>query len=139
MKRIKQEDSKGCGLACLAMVTGESYAEVKRKARNLYLCGMLDFNLFQYLYDEVGMFVRLVRKLNYVTDETRRWWPPEPFAELHIAKVVKSVDSTTEHYVVMDSEGKVVDPEDPEVERTLGDYLKVTWVAGLSGNAGNCL
>ena len=32
MRRIEQEDSTGCGLACIAMLAGTTYKKVKRKA-----------------------------------------------------------------------------------------------------------
>ena len=32
IKRILQEDATGCGLACIAMIVGETYAEVKKIA-----------------------------------------------------------------------------------------------------------
>jgi ABC-type bacteriocin/lantibiotic exporter with double-glycine peptidase domain len=31
MKLIKQKDTTGCGLACVAMITGQTYNQVKRK------------------------------------------------------------------------------------------------------------
>ena len=30
MKRVKQEDEAGCGIACVAMVTGKKYRQTKR-------------------------------------------------------------------------------------------------------------
>lgn len=32
IKRILQEDATGCGLACVAMIVGETYADVKKVA-----------------------------------------------------------------------------------------------------------
>lgn len=32
IKRILQEDATGCGLACIAMIVGKTYAEVKKTA-----------------------------------------------------------------------------------------------------------
>ena len=32
IKRILQEDATGCGLACIAMIVGETYADVKKVA-----------------------------------------------------------------------------------------------------------
>lgn len=32
IKRILQEDATGCGLACVAMIVGKTYAEVKKMA-----------------------------------------------------------------------------------------------------------
>jgi len=32
IKRILQEDATGCGLACVAMIAGKKYAEVKKLA-----------------------------------------------------------------------------------------------------------
>jgi len=38
MNRIIQEDNTGCGLACVAMVTGKSYQEIKLLAIHLNIC-----------------------------------------------------------------------------------------------------
>lgn len=36
MKRIRQKDGTGCGIACVAMVVGESYATVMKVARDIF-------------------------------------------------------------------------------------------------------
>ena len=30
IRRVQQEDEKGCGIACVAMVTGKTYAQAKK-------------------------------------------------------------------------------------------------------------
>jgi len=36
MQRIRQEHATGCGIACVAMVTGTTYAKVLAEARGLF-------------------------------------------------------------------------------------------------------
>lgn len=38
MKRIIQDDNTGCGFACVAMVTGKTYQEIKQCAIGLNIC-----------------------------------------------------------------------------------------------------
>ena len=36
LKRIRQKDGTGCGIACVAMVVGESYSTVMKVARDIF-------------------------------------------------------------------------------------------------------
>jgi hypothetical protein len=118
---VQQEDPYGCGIACIAMITGRSYAEAKASLphpEHLVRTGMP----FKYLSD-----------IGYVVDSPTyeaKTWPPEPFAGMHLCEVHVG-DAPHGHMVVMLADGAVLDPLTTE-PRTLRDYEAVYIVAAIT-------
>lgn len=117
---VGQEDSFGCGIACVAMITGQGYADVKAALPDP-----------EYLV-KTGMPFRHLSDLGYVVDNPRHeatTWPPEPFAELHLCEVHVG-DAPHGHMVVMLGDGSVLDPLTTDGRR-LTDYEAVYIVAAV--------
>src|SRR4051794_20631341 len=96
INHILQEDSHGCGLACLAMITGQSYQQVKADFANWDQRGVCDFEIIAYLgergYSWNWMYPACSYKRDVFPDGTwkthmREVWPPPLWANLHIASV----------------------------------------------------
>lgn len=135
---VRQEDPRGCLVACVAMVTGHSYQSAREWFANIGKTfagpdgGLLDIDVMAYL----GTY-------GYAYDRRYRWWganrPREnwtkPFAPAHIVAVA----SNGAHAVVMTREGFVFDPADDHASRvaaglppkTLADYSNVEYVLGV--------
>jgi hypothetical protein len=126
LRWVQQEDDAGCGIACGAMVTGKSYHEVKEELRNLYHGGLYPKHLDDYLFEQ-GFFIRRHYKWNRVTQVVREW-PSYP-APLCIACVVANTEADELHLVVV-LNGVVYDPATISI-KSLDEYIRVEWVAGL--------
>jgi hypothetical protein len=131
---VRQEHDYGCGIASLAMVTGDTYDNVRGwllanwpggtqtpdewlTKRGIHK-GIADYYLAAHGY--VWRTVYSGWKLAP--------WPPEPFAPVHLACVQQP--SNNSHYVVMRSDGAVLDPLDGEHKR-LTDWPSVYNVQGI--------
>lgn len=131
---IRQKDPYGCALACLAMVTGKAYEEVRAafvghdfgvSTRELRTGGISYVAVDGYLSDH-GYAVRRLARYDPVLNLHRDPWPVEPFAPVHVCEVITSMG----HSVVMLADGTVLDPNREEPGR-LSDYAAVNYVAGV--------
>lgn len=127
---VKQEDSHGCGIACLAMVTGKTYTEIRSwfKRPDFSKEGVTFYEVDHYL-TEHGYAV--ARKWQVTQNEERNKrrdiWPALPFADVHICSVR---NEHSQHFVVMLADGMVLDPLF-NTPRTLADYVEVCNVAAI--------
>lgn len=130
VKWVRQEDSHGCGVACLAMLTAKTYAEVRAwfKRPDFSREGMTFHEVDHYL-TEHGYAV--ARKWQFTQNEEknkrREVWPVEPFAEVHICSVR---NEHANHFVVLLADGKVLDPLFA-APRTISDYVEVSNVTAV--------
>lgn len=131
------EPSGGCGIACLAMLTGVNYVQLTISAPKFCAtCGVAYQDMFDYLAEQ-GYSLRVVNRVNAATKALRTPWPPKPFADKHLVMLYQTradflVGEEEAHYVVMDDKGVVYDPALPEfVKKRLRDYYRVEWVAGV--------
>lgn len=65
IKTVIQEEISGCGIACVAMLAGQSYAEAKRKANQLGI-----FSEDEKLWSETGHVRRLLKEYGIKASET---------------------------------------------------------------------
>ena len=99
IQRVQQEDRSGCVLACVAMLSGLSYAEVRSawvgysKRREWRLC-CLGAGL------TAGERNALVIRLGVTIDASR----------IRIVNVQPGIGG---HAVVVDDDGSIIDPESP--------------------------
>lgn len=125
IKWVGQEDTHGCVLAALAMLTGQTYAEVKAGFTDWSGGISLIFDGFTYLAEH-GYAVAPKYIHYHPLKENRDPWPVAPFADVHLCEVLTS----RAHAVVLLSNGTVLDPITPE-PRKLSDYVKVNVIAGV--------
>jgi hypothetical protein len=130
IRHVRQEDPWGCGPACLAMVTGHNYREVRdwftvfawqnaqkdgrvladdaRKAveaNDFSRSGITHWEIERYLAEHG--YASALRWEEVRTGEARPVWPLPPFAEAHIC-CVQTVSGG--HFVVWLPDGRVLDP-----------------------------
>lgn len=135
MKLVRQKHARGCGVAALAMLTGDDYDAVAvyfrgidLDAKGLYLCGLDD-----YLVDRGYAIARKKRYLGFFGGDgapPREPWPPAPFADVHLCEVEVYEKAPVYHFVVMLRDGAVLDPL-ADGPRRLSDYHRVNSVAGV--------
>lgn len=135
---IRQEHDYGCGLASLAMITGQTYEEVRLWLLDHWPGGQGDHVPEEWLVKRgihSGIAEYFLGAHGYVwrtvySGWAQKPWPPEPFAPVHLAMVRQP--SGNSHYVVMRSDGVVLDPMTDE-PRSLADWEKVDNVQGIWG------
>lgn len=129
---VRQGDGWGCVIASLAMVTGQTYAEVKCDLHPAaYLpregsSGGLPFSDALAYLAERGYASILRYRHCHVAAADREVWPPKPFADVHLCEVLASCS----HCVVMLADGSVLDPWRGHVP-SLAAYDRVIGVAGV--------
>lgn len=108
VEHVRQEDPGGCGLACVAMVTGRSYAEVRR------IWVMNGGDESKLASAQEGLTNRDISDMLYLCDpllpgarstdrvEVIPFWNP----------IIRSVrrGARQSHWVVVDGDGTVLDP-----------------------------
>ena len=127
---VKQEQKKGCVIACAAMVTNQTYKEVARWfAADLDADGVSLSHARAYVCDR-GFAVVLTQAFasGDVTASNRRML--RPFADIHILRVLPCVDSEIGHALVMDEAGRIFDPE-AAGEQDAESYYFVDQVLGF--------
>ncbi len=109
IKLVKQEDKSGCTIACIAMVLGKTYAEVKKDFISGFVKdGMHTDQYCNYISDH-GFDVLQKGVIWRSSNTFGRNWVLEPFAPVHILRSKWRFD-TTEHAMVMDAAGRIYCP-----------------------------
>lgn len=112
MNRVQQEDTDGCGVACLATLGGVDYATVRRDFPELPSGGLSEVQMLHWL-NERGWWYR-------------RWWvqaPVEPLASMALALVKEGKGG---HWVVI-VDGAVLDPARNPAP-PLASYAVFKWI-----------
>jgi hypothetical protein len=106
---VKQKHKKGCGIACLAMATNQSYDDVVKNFINDFdNDGMTSELVTEYLGD-LGYSVIQKGIIYYNHKDSLKDEIIKPFAPVHIVSIKLKIDSTW-HFVVMDINGKFFCP-----------------------------
>lgn len=129
MNHVRQEEPFGCGIACVAMVAGTTYAEVRALLGDWWTGrtrGMTHYVVFELL-SHLGFACINSWHTNQLNYRPREPWPPEPLADVHIVMVNVSGGS---HFVVWLRDGTVWDP-DRAGPQSLSDYPPPSQVIGI--------
>jgi len=130
VSRVQQEEPYGCGIACLAMVIGKTYQDVRSWFKNeKFDRGISTWELDMYLCEH-GYAVARKYPLtqNVVTNQPRDVWPVEPWADVHIWQV--RTLSNTSHFIVLLRDGTVLDPFDGN-RKSFGDYQMIENITAI--------
>lgn len=111
IKLIKQKHSKGCGIACIAMVCGKSYDKI---ANDLFgklgkVDGMYLSDAQNYLKKHKYITTKTIYPLS-LSDGEKYEEVIKPTCFAHICQVKVFKDSPTDHFIVMDGKGILFDP-----------------------------
>ncbi|HEY1268931.1 MAG TPA: cysteine peptidase family C39 domain-containing protein [Candidatus Binatia bacterium] len=130
MKIVLQEDETGCGLACVAMIAGKTYPEVKQTAAQLGI-RVKD----KKLYSDTQYVRRLLRRFRIETSPAEKpfaSWDALPDRALLSIKYHKENDRPMWHWVVFErNEGQaaVLDPAKYMLHHRRTDFgaMKPKW------------
>jgi ABC-type bacteriocin/lantibiotic exporter with double-glycine peptidase domain len=133
VKWVKQEDTLGCGIACLAMILQVSYAEAKEMFSIFNGLGVKTTQMEEFLASYGFAIARINKRtdLKSYRPKKRPAWPIKPFAGIHYCLVKALKDSKVDHFVVMLNDGTVLDP-DHEDPKTLNAYFDVHYIVGVT-------
>lgn len=132
---VRQQHSHECGIACMAMVMGVSIDEARAAFDRVYP-GMRQRSGYGITQGIIDMFMDAVlaeegyavaRLWHGSKDNRREPWPPEPFADVHIAQAFLANGA---HYIVLLADGTVLDPASPAL-RQWTEYTNVIALAAV--------
>ena len=125
---VRQEHPSGCGIAVLAMLTGQTYAKTLKDYQAHFgqydpvTEGIRVTNVPAFLWRH-GLFTRTV-----ASPDKDGEWPPRPFAPMHACEVNNPGGG---HYVVMLDDGRILDPLDGTNFKQLTAWEVVYAVIGV--------
>lgn len=126
---VKQEHARGCGVACLAMLTGKTYADVHAEFPTVSDESGGNCHWWEDWLSANGFALAYKKRYQHWPEYGERTpWPPEPFSIVHLCEV--TVSGAGGHMVVMLADGSVLDPLTPESKR-LTDYHEVYNIAAV--------
>lgn len=128
LQLVRQQDHKGCVLACMAMVTGQSYETVKENFGERLPRGFTHQTWGEYLTYR-GYAIQQVFRYNAFENKPREPWPLAPWADVHLCAVDAGCGDGS-HLVVMNKGGSVYDPMKDTVG-SLSDYPSVNYIAAV--------
>lgn len=125
IRHVRQEDPYGCGLACLAMLTEQTYRQVQAAFAG-HDRGIIDWAVQAYLADN-GYAVAWKYPNRIYNNQMRADWPPALWADVHIAQVQMPAGS---HFIVVLRDGSVLDPA-TDAPRRWSDYGAVNSIGAV--------
>jgi hypothetical protein len=123
IKFVKQLDDFGCVPACIAMITGQAYADVAKYFGNDFSRKGIGIDAaLKYLADQgldiLSKHIDFYNHKDFGRDEMFR-----PFADAHILIVQQFVDSKQTHALVMTKSGKLLCPGGATPEAIKASYV----------------
>jgi hypothetical protein len=117
LRHVRQQDPFGCGVACVAMLTGQTYADALAQMGPLHAAGAAHYQTNGGThYDWFKALARLGYAVQFLFRHGHEVWPLPPWAPAHIVQVGN-------HVVVLLPSGDVFDPACPAgARRILSDY-----------------
>jgi len=125
---VKQQSGNDCGVAALAMILSQPYAKVRAFFPDVERAGLP--------FGECAWYLRFYGCTVSHPIVSHKWaerhevWPPEPFAPVHLCAVTIRHRPPQHHWVVMLTDGSVLDGHSP-VPKRLSDYAYVNSVIGI--------
>jgi hypothetical protein len=134
---VRQEHDYGCGIATLAMLTGQTYEAVRTWILSHWQNQIIGYESSDSWLRTHGVTGPVLDW--YLATHGYVWrkvysgwkpvpWPPEPFAPVHAAQVIQP--SGMAHFVVLTSAGRVLDPMQDE-PRSLSEWEQINFVQGV--------
>lgn len=129
MELVKQEEECGCVVACLAMVLGKTYWEIREEWANDFTTRGVPFDkMLDYLSDH-GHSIVHTKVYSFCHKDFYRNELFKPFAPIHIVHVTHAPDVEHSHVIVMDETGVIFDPaEGNEVKEKCYQVLEVVGI-----------
>ena len=108
IRRVVQVDSTGCGIACVAMITGKFYKDIKQVGLENDI-----FSTKKALYTDTADIVKMLKILGIPTEKGRKVSNWDTIKSISIVGINYRESSDTWHwevYIPNEEEGYVLDP-----------------------------
>ena len=116
MKKIKQKDRTGCGIACVAMIVNKPYSQIKKKMRSL---GCFNKNTFYTEYYDLKKTLKSYKVRTSKIYKKKSWKSMKKDA---IVAINYNKKRDTWHWVVFDKKNNhVLDPNSKKPYRNITD------------------
>ena len=131
IRHVRQEDPNGCIVACLAMIDGKSYAELRPFYPSVTeKHGGLTLYDFSNYFTRAGFAFQLIHAYDRIVSGEHAGWPFAPWADAHLCGVDGGRGGAHSHGVVLLRDGTVLDPSH-DTPRRWEDYPRVGYMCGL--------
>src|SRR5688572_7230276 len=127
---VTQDEPYGCMIACLAMVLGKSYADVRKDFYTDFSQEGIEMEKAADYLAENGFTVIEKTMTNWMHRDRVKKEMLRPFAPVHIVRFQQYTDAPFGHVVVMTNKGKFLCPQKSE-EKVLMKSYAVSCVFGL--------
>jgi hypothetical protein len=129
LKLVRQEEKCGCSIACIAMITGQSYSAVRQQWHHDFSADGIDIDKTKEFLRHRGFALvhKVARDVGHI-DKVRQEML-RPFAPVHLVRILTKFDSFG-HLVVMAEDGTLLCPDGNSDEVTRNAY-SVTDCVGL--------
>lgn len=126
---VRQEDPNGCLVACMAMIAGLSYQDVRALFPRVAQGGLTHYAFMDFLarHDFAYQFLFKFDQTNYAVRDD---WPRAPWADAHICGVDAGRGGESSHGVVLLRDGTILDPM-ADAPRRMSDYPKCGYMCGI--------
>lgn len=119
MKRIKQKDRTGCGIACVAMVAKKTCAQVKKKMQSLGCFEDNKKNVFFTEYSDLKKALKAYKIKSSRVYNKKNW---ESIRKNAIVAINHNKKRDEWHWVIYDKKkGGVFDPRSKKPHRDITD------------------
>lgn len=131
---VRQEDPYGCQYACLAMLIGKKYSDIRGELGPLGKHGC-SYDLWKEVLSRNGFAYQFHWRFDQQTNKIRSIWPLPLWADAHIC-TVDAGQGDGSHAVIVLRDGTVLDPHSGPGKQ-FKDYSGTTYMAGIYdvGNA----
>jgi hypothetical protein len=126
---VRQKHEYGCAIASLAMVTSIPYDDIEREFLNDFNRSGVKLEHIKAFLQDHGQSLILKQVEGYLDIASSNKHMLVPFAPAHIVCTSVYVDAETTHSVVMDENGELLDPSDPDRK----DWSKFYYISSVMG------
>ena len=127
---VESDEENGCVIACLAMITGKSFQEVKQGMREFWKNEGMDEGTNDQAFEAYlaarGYAIQHFSHDYIPEDKLLEPWPPAPWAPVHCLDVY----ADGPHAIVMLHDGTIYDPNDTGM-KSIDQYHRVYAVQGI--------
>lgn len=119
---VTQEESCGCTVACIAMVLGKKYWEIRADFQSDFDRDGMEFEKVKAYLGDHGCSI-ISKRVAYYNDLQfckKEMW--KPFAPVHVVWMTQLFDMPHSHVVVMDAKGKIYDPAQNDIKIVKNPY-----------------
>lgn len=128
---VAKEQDHGCVIACIAMVLNWNYWDVAQRFQTDLTKKGISLDYARAFVCEHGFTSIDKQAYGYMDVRVNNKRMLQPFGQIHIVRFTQFIDRKEGHAVVMDSKGKIIDPDTKDPYDPLKVHYSVDRVLGF--------